>query len=351
MLRSKDKLLVIGRTAAAALLLTAMERPARAQDQQPAAAPPSLVVAADAAPTYARVPVSFRGIGFEPATLKSWDMSADYRAAVYPKCGEDLSFALLVVTSAVDRTVHVEGRVTDYLGTELQKAAFDVPVKAGESASRLVTTKPAQTNLGPFYFRGTWKESAGPLQGTFAAEAGQPNCHLVIKDFELVEYPEPGGPLESSPSAAHRGSMGLLVRLSALIPRTAQATNLPPQALERIPLGLELPGRPVRQGFWAKASAPVKARLHLHDPGIEVNQSTRLDSWTVGPVPIEPGDWRYVEFPMPAYGRPKAERKEYGEANGVADYPPSRSRSRAPRERRYTWTTSMCGHRASRSAA
>ena len=183
---------------------------ARAQDAKPPVPPPpSLLVAADAAEAYPRVPVAYQGIGFDPATLKSWDLRSQYGAALLPQCGADLTFAFRIVTNTMDRTVHVDGTVTDYRGTELQKVAFDIPVKAGETPSRPVTVKPTPAQIGPFYFRGTWKETAGPLQGTFAAEAGQANCRLVVQDYELVQYPQPGEPLESSTAAAHRGSMGL----------------------------------------------------------------------------------------------------------------------------------------------
>ena len=71
-----------------------------------------------------------------------------------------------------------------------------------------------------------------------------------------------------------------------------------------LPLNIELPGRPVKIGFWAKAAGPVDVTMQFRDPGVEIRQSRFYDTWDVGPVTIEAGDWRYVEIPMPGYGRP-----------------------------------------------
>ena len=45
-------------------------------------------------------------------------------------------------------------------------------------------------------------------------------------------------------------------------------------------------------------------RCSIRDPGVEVRQSRFYDTWDVGPMTIVPGDWHYVEIPMPGYGRP-----------------------------------------------
>ncbi|TFG85571.1 MAG: hypothetical protein E4H17_04920, partial [Gemmatimonadales bacterium] len=256
------------------------------------AAAPALRVEAGVADTYPRVPAAFRGIGFDPATLKSWDLRGEYEAAVFPKCGTDLVFALRFLSNTVDRTVHVEGLVTDYLGAELSQVVPDVPVKAGEPVTRTVSVRPTPAQLGPYYFRGQWSVAAEKIQGLFAAEAGQPNCRLVMEDFELVRYPEPEAGLLSAPEAQHRGTMGLSVTLDKLLPGMPTPTNQPPEGTAAIPFGRELPGRPVKLAVWLKTAGPVVLLARLRDPGIEVNQSMRPDTWTVGPVPVAAGAWQ-----------------------------------------------------------
>ena len=74
-------------------------------------------------------------------------------------------------------------------------------------------------------------------------------------------------------------------------------------------------------GFWAKAAGNIDVTMQIRDPGVEVRQSRFYDTWDVGPVTIEAGDWHYVEIPMPAFGRAFAQRNPHREANGIVDYP------------------------------
>ncbi len=290
------------------------------------AKPPPFTVTADVAAEYPRVPVQLTGVEVNPKTHEFWRVERKYGAPVLPPCGNPLRFVLSVTANAADTTVHFDGAVTDYRGTVLAKVACDVAAAQGQTASQTVEVKPGPETSGPFYLRAAWRAGAGGEAGTVTAAAGQANWHAVLDDYEEVLYPEPGGVLESSAAARHRGERGLLLRLLPGKEPKAQRgeradANADAGIRQAVPLNLELAGRPVKLGVWMKAAADVTVSLQLHDPGIEVRQSTQLDAWVVGPVPVAAGDWRYVELPMPGYGRPLAERQAYGEPNGVADYP------------------------------
>jgi hypothetical protein len=292
----------------------------------PPAAPQAIEVTAGPADTYARVPSLFSGMDVNFKTQQYVGVRREEQAAILPDIGNDLQFKLAVkATDNADHTIHAVGAIIDYQGVEIQKLAVDMAVKAGETAQQVFTIKPTEDHPGPFYLAGTWEETNGKNKGTFSGSAGQSNWKLIIEDFELVRYPKPGGPLENSPAAARRGDLGLIVRLQnppapVLLPGQRPPAK-PPTPVVILPLGIDLPGRPVKIGFWAKAAGPVDVSMQIRDPGVEVRQSRFYDTWDVGPVKIEPGDWHYVEIPMPGYGRPFAQRNPHRESNGVVDYP------------------------------
>ena len=227
--------------------------------------------------------------------------------STFPAAGKPIEFKLSAAAFGADKTFHFEASVRDYLGAELPKISVDVPVKAGENAAQSVSVNPTEKHFGPFYVNGTWSEVNGTAKDSFALTFAQANWHLVLEDFEQVRYPDPGGALENSALAKHRGDMGLIVR--------------PNGAKQNVPLGITLGARPSKIGLWMKSAAPVKASMRVRDPGINHMGSMRYDTWVVGPVDIPAGDWQYVEIPMPDYSAPKALRKSYCEPNGVVDYP------------------------------
>ena len=119
--------------------------------------------------------------------------------------------------------------------------------------------------------------------------------------------------------------MGMIVRLQnppapVLAPGQRPPAKLP-APVTLLPLNIELPGRPVKLGFWAKAEGRVDVTMQVRDPGVDVRQSHFFDQWDVGPVTIEAGDWHFVEIPMPGYGKPKAEANPHRDPNGIVDYP------------------------------
>ncbi|HZK80523.1 MAG TPA: hypothetical protein VFC46_05630, partial [Humisphaera sp.] len=292
----------------------------------PEAAPPALQVIAGPADVYPRVKSLFTGMDVNFKTQQYVSVKREEEAVILPDVGNDLQFKIAVkAADNVDHSIHATGSITDYMGVELQKVTADISAKAGETAQQVFTIKPTEDHPGPFYLSGTWEEPNGKNKGTFSTSAGQPNWKLVIEDFELVRYPKPGGPLENTAAAKRRGEMGLTVRLQnppmpVLLPgQRPPSKKLTPVTL--LPLNIELPGRPVKIGFWAKSDGPVDVSMQIRDPGVEVRQSRFYDTWDVGPTTIAPGDWHYVEIPMPGYGRPFAQRNPHREANGVVDYP------------------------------
>lgn len=293
---------------------------------EPAPAPAAVVVTAGPADVYPRVRSAFSGVDINFKTQQYAAVRRDEEAAILPDVGSELQFKLAVKSGDnADHTIRATGAIIDYMGAEIQKVSAQIQVKAGETAQQVFTIKPTEDQAGPFYLVGTWDEANGKNKGEFSGAAGQPNLKLVVEDFELVRYPARGGPLENSPLAKRRGEMGLLVRLQkppepVLLPGQRPPSK-PLTPVTILPLNIELPGRPVKLGFWAKSDGPVGVTMQVRDPGVEVRQSRFYDTWDVGPVTIEAGDWHYVEIPMPGYGRPFAKRNPHREPNGIVDYP------------------------------
>jgi len=209
---------------------------------------------------------------------------------------------------------------------EVGKVAVEVPVEAGQTVAHRVPVNATGAHTSPFYLTGKWTEVGGPGKGALAASAGLANWRLVIEDFEFARYPAPGGAIESTPGARRSGRLGLLVRIrkpaDTKKPPKPKAKPKPvPLPIQTVPVGLALPGRPAKVGLWVKPTAPVRLTALVKDPGVEVRQAKRPDFWSLGPIEVPAGGWRYVEIPMPGFSRPKARRKEYGEPGGVVDYP------------------------------
>ena len=282
-----------------------------------------LEVSVGFADTYAQVPFHFQGVKTDPETRKLIDWRDEARgvARVFPACGAELQFKLAAASFGKDREVRVSGKVTDYYGKEVRSVSVELQARDGVPESRLLRVSPPEEHEGPYYFRGEWSEVGGEGKGSFSLAAGQANRRCVVGDFELVRYPKSGGPLESSPQARHRGNMGLIARLIEHHPGPGRKPTDPQRRSLDVPLGLQLPERPVKVGIWFKPSAEVQVTLRLRDPGVEINQGERPDFWAVGPISVPAGEWRYVEIPMPGFGKPKAEFHPYGEANGIIDYP------------------------------
>lgn len=282
-----------------------------------------VAVRIEPADIYARVPFHFSGIQTDPQTRKliSGRNEQDGMAVLFPNCGEPIRLVFAVTYTGEPKPVRLTGSVTDYHGKELQKIAVTVSPKGDEPAMQLLEITPAETHCGPFYLNGHWEEAGGRQQSDFSIALGQANRRAIIEDFEQVQYAEPGAPLESSAQARHRGALGLTVRLNERHRDQRRRPKDPKRRVRDVPLPLDLPERPVRVGAWIKPSADVNLRMQLRDPGVEINQGQRYDNWSIGPLAVPAGDWRYVELPMPGYSRPEAERHPYCEANGVVDYP------------------------------
>ncbi|HYG75477.1 MAG TPA: NPCBM/NEW2 domain-containing protein [Planctomycetota bacterium] len=265
-----------------------------------------LVATVAPAQEFPRMAVSYSGWRIhQGGTLESIN-NRKSEACLFPAAGKPLAITLSASAFGSEKRIHFDGNVRDYFGTELTKVSFDVTAKPRERVTHTVSINPTENHFGPFYLNGAWSEVNGTLREDVALVLAQANWRLVIEDFEQVQHPEPGA-LENSPTAKHRGEMGLIVQ-----------TNGKKQA---VPLNLSLAARPVKIGMWVKTPAPVQASMRVRDPGVNHMGGMRYDTWTVGPVEISAGDWQYVELPMPDYSPPKALRKSYAEANGIVDYP------------------------------
>ena len=306
---------------AVCLLLTASSH---AAEPTPPPLPPSpLKVTVAPADAYPRVKSKYAGFDVDPVTQAVRAASREEESILFPRCGGPLEFQFTVTANGADRTVKFTGAITDYLGTELQKVAADVTAKDGTTATKNISVTPTEKHFGPFYLNGTWTEAGGTNKGEFSLAAGKANWRLVIEDFESVKYPEPGAPLENSATAKHRGQRGLIVRWPAdATPAPAPAPGKKPALNNRsLPLDIVLAARPVKLGLWVKSAADAQLTVRLRDPGVDAQQRNNPDTWTVGPVEVPAGDWRYVEIPMPGFSRPQSLRKSANEPNGIVDYP------------------------------
>ena len=303
----------------AALAVLAAVLCARAAEEKPA---PPVVVEAGFAEAYPRMNVHFQGPQLSTDGRHAETIQRDWKEPVFPDPGQPLLFAVAATANGGDRRVKVTGSVADYLGRELAKVDFELPVKAGETGRQEVRIQPQEKDAGPFYFTGQWTETSGAGNGAIAIAAGLPNARLVVQDFETVRYTKPGQPVLSAAEARHGGRMGVLLKPQP--PESgkgnAAAAKEPAVARYSLPLSFPLPGRPVRIGLWANATAATKLTLRLRDPGVEISQSVQPDRWAIGPAEVTGGAWQYVVFPAPDYGKPKAQVKSSCEG-AVLDYP------------------------------
>ncbi|GDY20764.1 hypothetical protein LBMAG56_21100 [Verrucomicrobiota bacterium] len=296
----------------------------RAAEPTPPPLPPApLKVTVAPADAYPRVKSKYAGFDVDPVTQAVRAASREEEAVLFPRCGGPLEFQFTVTANGADRTVKFTGAITDYFGAELQKVAANVTAKDGATATKNISVTPTEKHFGPFYLNGTWVEVGGANKGEFSLTAGQANWRLVIEDFESVKYPEPGAPLENSPAAKHRGQRGLIVRwpAEATPPPTPAPGKKPTLSNRSLPLDIVLAARPVKLGLWVKSAADAQITARLRDPGVDAQQRNNPDTWTVGPVEVPAGDWRYVEIPMPGFSRPQSLRKSANEPNGIVDYP------------------------------
>ncbi len=295
------------------------------KDAPKAPPPPPIVVTVLPGENHARVASLFEGIDLDAATQNVKNVRRTEEAYLTGSCADEIVVNASVTANAEDYTVHFEGIITDYEGAEIQKIALDVSAKVGASALAPIAFKPAANHAGPFYLTGKWSEKKGALKGEFALALGQANSKFVVEDFETIQYPDPNGPLTNTADAMHRGEFGLRITLpktaAPLQNPTEEEKKIGPLARQSIPFNAELPGHPTKIGVWIKTAAPVRVSMKLHDPGIDARQQRWPDNWTVGPIVVTPGDWQYVTLPMPGYGKPKAQLKGHGDANGIVDYP------------------------------
>ena len=300
--------------------------------EKPAAPPLRPVeVKVEPSPAYPRVDVHYRGFRISADHRRAEGMEWTIPHALFPNPGQPLELQVSVTAYGGDRKVRVTGTVRDYLEKELAKVDLEIAAAKDQTASRYVSFTPREEDTGPFFFIGQWAETAGDGKGAIPAggpenslpsATAMPNARFVIESFECVRYPEAGATVENSPAAMHNGQMGLILRPKVPANAKPGPKGEPAQAQHLLPLDRTLPGRPVRMGVWAKASAPARLTLRVRDPGIEVGQSAHYDRWAIGPVDVAPGDWRYVAFPAPGYGLPKWQRETPGLlASGFVDYP------------------------------
>ncbi len=285
-----------------------------------AAPPPPVTVTVAPADRYPRCHVRFEGVAVSEDGREATSVRRDWQAAVLPNPGEAIVFAVTAAAKDADRTVRATFTIHDYAGRELKADTFELPVKAGETQVREIEMKPGAADEGPFYLTGEWTEAGGAGQGTRTAVAGMPSVRLTVEDFEQVRAV--AGVEVNTAAARHGGRMGLSLRPPPPAnPPPPKEGVPPPPARYSLKLGRELPGRPVRLGVWVKTAAPAALTLRLRDPGVEVSQAVRPDVWLVGPVAVPAGDWQYVVFPAPDYGRPRAQLRSTCEADGIVDYP------------------------------
>jgi hypothetical protein len=291
--------------------------------QEAAEAPPPLVVSADVSEAYPRVAVRFEGSNYDPKANRLTPARAEFAAALMPGVGQRIEFVLSVAAGDADKTVAFRGQILDYTGQAILPVEETVTARAGTVQKKSIGFTPNESHRGPFYLRANWVEQGGDAKGEIEVRAGQPNRRVVVEDFEVPNYPEPGGPIESTAAAARGGKLGLIVRVPEPPAPPANADPKAPRPLvaQRLPLGLRLPGRPVTLAMWVKNDQPSALVVHIIDPGIEAHQRNVPDTWTIGPIELAPGDWRRVEIPMPGFSRPKAQRAPHNEASGVVDYP------------------------------
>ena len=251
--------------------------------------------------------------------------------AVPAQPGQPVLLPISVTATGSDGRVHVTGSVRD--AADKQVTAVDLEIATDQDKGELqFEIKPDQDAKAPFTFIGTWKNAAGAIargelpaggpEKTWPIAVAIPSARFPVEDFECVHYPDPNAPLENSASARHTGQMGMIVRPQVPEKQPAPKEGEQPVARQSLPVNRQVPGRPVRFGLWAKASAPVRVTLNLRDPGIEVSQSPRYDRWSIGPIEVQPGGWSQLVFPAPGYGPPKWQRTTRGRlGSGFVDYP------------------------------
>jgi len=312
------------RSAATAVVLCVSSF-AFAQPQPPVdpPAPPALVVTADVSAAYPRVPVRFEGANYDAKENRVTAAKAEFNTSIVPGVEQPIEFVINVAATGADKSIVFKGQITDYLGTVIAPVEASITAKAGTTEAKAFPFTPTEAMRGPFYLTGSWTEQGGEGKGEISAAAGQANRRLMLEDFEVPNYPDPGAPLESSVEAAHGGKLGVIVRLPkkpAPLPNADPNVQLPP-VVQRLPINLKLTGRPVSLGVWVKNTQPIALSTFINDPGIEAQQRNIPDTWTIGPITVPPGDWRRIEIPMPGFSRPEARRASHNEASGVVDYP------------------------------
>ena len=329
--RTKSSSLMTCTCACALLALLLHGTAVGGENKQPPA--PSLVVEVGPAQSYPAVDTHFTGSRISADGRSAARMERRARSAIFPDPGKPLAFEVSATAHGGDRTVRVTGIVRDFSGKQLAEADCELKVKDGQTAVSKVEFTPTENDRGPFFFVGEWTEVGGEARGAIPAGdpervlpvvVAMPNARFVIEDFECVRHAEPGAVVENSSAAKRGGRMGLALRpkVPATGPGSRPKEGEKPVARHSLPLGRNLPGRPVRIGLWVNTSAPARLTLRLRDPGIDVQQSLRYDRWVVGPIAVAPGGWRYVAFPAPGYGLPEWQRTSKSRlGSGLVDYP------------------------------
>ena len=287
--------------------------------------PPPLEVTISASSEYQTVPVHFNGVDIAPDGRSLTAVKRSWQEALLPAPTSTLEIEIKVTAHGAKRSLTVSGKITDYEDKEISAPHSTLTIGPEETGLIKISIQPTEASQGPFLYRGQWQETGGAATGTLEAAFGYPNARLIMEDFEQVRYATPGGTVENSTTAKHGGKQGLVVRPAGKAIWSLKIKEgdqeLPPALNHILPLNLDAPGRPVRFGIWAKTETETELIFNFRDPGTEFRQGIQFDHWKIGPLKLDPGDWRFIQFPAPGYGRPQANAKTSGEANGIVDYP------------------------------
>jgi len=304
---------------------------ANAGEQQAPPLPRPVDVSVGPLPSYPQVAVSFTGFRISEDQRSADNMKAEFTRPIFPAPGQPLAYQISVTAHGGGRKVRVTGAIRDYLEKEIRQVDEELSAADGQTSTRDVAFTPSEDQQGPFFFISSWKEAGCAAHGdlpqggpekSWPIAVAIPAARFPVEDFECVRYPEPNAPLENSPAARHTGQMGMIVRPQVPEKQPPPKEGEQPVARQSVPVHRQLPGRPVRIGLLAKASAPARITLQVRDPGIEVGQSPRYERWAIGPIDVKPGDWSPLVFPAPGYGPPKWQRTTRGLlGSGFVDYP------------------------------
>ncbi|MDA1141699.1 MAG: NPCBM/NEW2 domain-containing protein [Planctomycetota bacterium] len=288
--------------------------PFAAAEDAPKPPPPAIEVSADWDASYTRVESGYSGNEYLPEENNVRGVKRTEKAVLFPGRGQEIGAVLKIKANEKKRRVSLSAKVSDYNDLVILEVKETLDIEPEKELEFSVRFTPPADSIGPYSLESEWQDADGKLNGEFHLAAGQAGSRMVLEDFEMARYPKAGQPLESSVNARHDGERGLLVRVEA------DKDPVKPVTM-KLPLNKELPGHPVAVRAWFMTDKPVQLKAVISDPGFPALQRLFPDQWTLGPIEIAVGDWQMIEIPMPGFGRSSSTKQQYGEGNGVVDYP------------------------------